>query len=157
MTNFETSEILNSLIGQCVEKATQGHGSFIDIKIDKESSFFIYMSNWRIINSQTELAHDESNREQIEKALNFLTGKPFRKIILKSDENITELYFDLDYRVIISNENYDDDINEMWNFYTKSDYVLTYRNDHKIAFEKSNTEFGKSIFKNISGELNIGK
>ena len=155
MTNLEIIEILNPLIGQCVKKATQGYGSFINIEIDENSTFFIYMSNWKIIKNQTELAHDESTREQIERALNFITGKTFKEIILRSEQNTTELHFDNDYRIIISNENYNDDINEMWNFYTKSDYVLTFRNDHKIAFEKSNTQFGKSIFKNVSGELNI--
>jgi hypothetical protein len=121
------------------------------VTIKGEHSFFIYMSNWKIYAKENELAHDESERDQIEFALRFINGQKLNSIIINTKENITELEFDLDGLLVISGENYADEINEMWNLYTKSDKVLTYRNDRKTSCEKEKTEFGKEKFTKING------
>ena len=96
------------------------------------------------------MANDESERNEIEFALRFINGQKLNSIIINTKENITELEFDLGGIIVISGENYAE-INEMWNFYTKSDKVMTYRNDRKISYEKATTEFGKEKFTEISG------
>ncbi|MDA9056820.1 hypothetical protein N9K49_03165 [Flavobacteriaceae bacterium] len=121
------------------------------VKIKGEHSLFIYMSNWKIYARENELAHDESERDEIEFALGFINGQKLNKIIINTNKNITELEFDLGGIIVISDENYADEINELWNFYTESNKVLTYRNDRKASFEKAKTEFGKEIFTEING------
>ncbi|MCP4141633.1 MAG: hypothetical protein GY755_15390 [Chloroflexi bacterium] len=121
------------------------------VKIKGEYSFFIYMSNWKIYAKDNELAHDESEREEIEFALGFINGQKLNKVIINANKNITELEFDLGGIIVISDEHYSDEINELWNFYTKSEKVLTYRNDRKVTYEKTKTEFGKEKFTEISG------
>ena len=121
------------------------------VKIKGEYSFFIYMSNWKIFAKDNELAHDESKRDEIEFALGFINGQKLTKVIINANENITELEFDLGGIIVISDENYSDELNELWNFYTVSDKVLTYRNDRKATYEKSKTEFGKEKFTEVSG------
>lgn len=121
------------------------------VTIKGEHSFFIYMSNWKIYAKENELAHDESERDEIEFAVGFINGQKLNSIKINTKENITELRFDLCGILVISGENYADEINEMWNFYTKSDKVLTYRNDRKTSYEKAKTEFGKAKFTEING------
>ncbi len=41
----------------------------------------------------------------------------------------------------------------MWNFYTESEKVLTYRNDGKASYENANTEYGKEKFSDINGKI----
>ena len=121
------------------------------VTIKGEYSFFIYMSNWKIYAKENELADDESERDEIEFALGFINGQKLNRIIINTKENITKLEFDLGGKLMISGENYADEINEMWNFYTKSDKVLTYRNDKKTSYERAKMEFGKEKFTEING------
>ena len=120
------------------------------VSIKGEHSFFIYMSNWKIYAKENVLAYDESERDEIEFALGFINGQKLNKIVINTKENITELEFDLGGILVISGENYADEINEMWNFHTKMDKVLTYRNDRKISYEKAKMEFGKQKFTEIN-------
>lgn len=123
------------------------------VNIKGEYTFFISMANWKIYANKVELAHDESSRKNIEFALNFINGQILSEVIINSKEKNTELKFDLGGSIIISNENYNCEINEMWNFYTKSDKVLTFRNDSKISFEKANSEFGTEKFTEIKEDI----
>ncbi|WP_046755714.1 hypothetical protein [Kordia jejudonensis] len=123
------------------------------VKITGEHSFFIYMSNWKIYAKDSELAHDESERDEIEFALSFINGQKLTNLIVNTKENITKLEFDLGGIVVISNENYSDEINEMWNFYTKSEKVLTYRNDKKASYGMAKTEFGTEKFTDLIGKI----
>jgi hypothetical protein len=124
-----------------------------NVSIKGDYTFFIYMSNWKIYANKIELAYDESERDEIEFALGFINGQKLINIVIDSQKNITELEFDLGGIVKISNENYEDEINEMWNFYTKSDKVLTYRNDRKSSYEKVETELENEKFTKINGKI----
>lgn len=123
------------------------------ITIKGEHSFFIYMSNWKIYAKENELAHDESERDEIEFALSFINGQKLISLIINTKENITELKFDLGGIIVIFNQNYADEIYEMWNFYTESDKVLTYRNDKKVSYEMTKTEFGTEKFTDVTGKI----
>ncbi len=123
------------------------------LTIKGEHSFFIYMSNWKIYAKENELAHDESERDEIEFALGFINGQKLNNVIINTKENITKLEFDLGGIIVISDENYADEINELWNFYTHSDKVITYRNDRKASYEKTKTEFGEEIFTEVVGKI----
>ncbi|VAV85951.1 hypothetical protein MNBD_BACTEROID02-925 [hydrothermal vent metagenome] len=118
-----------------------------------EHSFFVYMSNWKIYAKENELAHDESERDEIEFALRFINGQKLNSIIINTKENITELEFDLGGMIVISDENYADEINELWSYYTELDKVLTYRNDRKASYEKIKMEFGKENFTEVVGKI----
>lgn len=123
------------------------------VTIKGEHSFFVYMSNWKIYAKENELAHDESERDEIEFALRFINGQKLNSIIINTKENITELEFDLGGMIVISDENYADEINELWSYYTELDKVLTYRNDRKASYEKIKMEFGKENFTEVVGKI----
>ncbi|WP_373060433.1 hypothetical protein [Zunongwangia sp. H14] len=119
------------------------------VRIKGEYSLFISMSNWKIYADKTELAYDESERNEIKLALQFINGQKLSSITLNTEENLTELKFDLGGKIVISGEWYTDDLNEMWSFYTGTNKVLTYRNDKKISYEKAGMEYGKEKFTEI--------
>ncbi|NJB36627.1 hypothetical protein [Croceivirga sp. JEA036] len=121
------------------------------VTIKGEHSFFICMSNWKIYAKGNILAHDESERDEIKFALGFINGQKLNSILINTKENITELEFDLGGILVISGKNYADEINEMWNFYTESEKVLTYRNDRKATYGKATTEYGKEEFSKVNG------
>ena len=119
--------------------------------IKGDYTFFVNMADWKIYADKSELAYDESERSEIEFALSFINGQKLKSIIIDSNQNTTELEFDLGGIIKISNKNYSDEINEMWNFYTESEKVLTYRNDRKVTYEKATTEYGKEKFIEVNG------
>ena len=124
-----------------------------NVSVKGDFTFFITMSNWKIYANKTELAYDESERDEIEFALGFINGQKLMNVTIDPQKNFTELEFDLGGSIKISNEKYDYDINEMWDFYTESDKVLTYRNDRKISFGKADTELGKEKFTKINEKI----
>jgi hypothetical protein len=123
------------------------------VSVKGEQSFFVYMSNWKIYANNKELAYDESLRDDIEFALMFINGQKLQTIQIDSTNNTTELRFDLGGIIRITNETYNDEVNEMWNFYTESDKVLTYRNDRKFSFEKADIDYGTQKFSEIKGKI----
>jgi len=100
-----------------------------DVTIEGDYSFFIYMSNWKLYAKEKELACDKSERDEIEFALGFINGQKLLKVTINTKENITKLEFDLGGIIIITDEDYTDEINEMWIFYTKSEKIMAYQND----------------------------
>jgi hypothetical protein len=122
-----------------------------NVTIKGEYSFFVYMSNWVIYAKNTELAYDESSRDTIDYALNFINGQKLLEIEINPNNSITKLNFDLGGSIKITNDTYSDELNEMWIFYTNSETALTFRNDGKIAFEKTNVEFGSEKFEPLNG------
>ncbi len=105
-----------------------------DVTIKGEHSFLLFMSNWKILAGKTELAYDESNREKISFALSFIEGQKLQTITVEPRNNTTVLQFDLGGVISISNEDYGDDLHEMWKFHTNNERILTYRNDRKAWF-----------------------
>lgn len=123
------------------------------VTIKGDHTFFVNMANWKIYANESELAYDESERNEIEFALSFINGQKLKKVIIDSNQKTTEFEFDLGGIIKISNENYSDEINEMWNFYTESEKVLTYRNDGKACYENAKNEYGKDKFKEITEKI----
>ncbi len=74
-------------------------------------TFFVNMANWKIYADKSKLAYDESERSEIEFALSFINGQKLKKVIIDSNQKITEFEFDLGGIIKISNKNYSDEIN----------------------------------------------
>ena len=153
MENKEIGTIFSEIIGETALSVVQTYGSFINIELGNDCCFFINMCNWTIFSNNVELAFDESNSEEIEKALSLFYNQKINKIILRPDENVTEIDFSFGGKILLSNKTYIDDVYEMWSYYTNTGYVLTYRNDQKIAYEMSTTEFDKSMFIAINKDV----
>ena len=161
------TEIYGSLLGTPCWNAKLGHGSFLtfefgnphlEIRETQESSekvienaqrrlvsilgewrLWIYCCNWRIFQHEDLLAHSESDRGQMTRAVEKLDGQALKNIRLNPQNGSTIFEFDLGG--MLRTAPYTSQLSEndeQWFLFDCSGYVLTLYANREFSYERAN-------------------
>lgn len=95
---------------------------------------WIYCCQWNLSVNGTQLAHDESDDDTINRALGVLNGQAITEVSVNPDDASTRFTFDLGCVLMTTpapDDVYDFEPTEQWMLYQPSHEVLTVRSDGK--------------------------
>ncbi len=162
--------VFSKIIGKLVWQVRQGHGSFLTLEFGNphlevrealpnatsvglrdrrvtvrgDWHLWIYCCDWKILQGGARLAHSESDRQAIERALLRIDSQTLNAVDV--DPPTGSSCFSFEHRLVLETSPYQSGSDDTWLIYGPDRNVLTFRADGCYSWHADNTPPSQAIW-----------